>query len=245
MLGATTVGGSKASWADLDILCATALHKDITHRYRSVEALIRNLDHYAKGEPLEACPDSFAYRARKFLQRNTTAVASAAFVLLVITGLITFFVVRLTAARNIAVLEAERTKGLQNFTFNLVNGGDKDAGPSEGLRVDSLIDRGVVEARSLSNEPAVQATLYQTLGVVYQNLGNSIRPKSCCSWLSISVAGCSGSTCPAPLPTMSPRPKSLWACCDPMRLVSMRPNNLFVTVWIQFGAATRRLTLLF
>jgi serine/threonine-protein kinase len=168
---ATTLCARKTSWADLDILCATAMHKDLAQRYRSVEALVRDLDHYAHREPLEARRDTLMYRTRKFVQRHTAAVASTAFVLLVITGPTTFFVVRLTAARNMALLEAERTKRIQNFTFNLVNGGDKDAGPSEGLRVESLIDRGVVEAGSLSNEPTVQATLYQTLGVVYQNLG--------------------------------------------------------------------------
>src|SRR5207302_8589898 len=37
---------SKAAWADLDVLCLTAMHKDQQRRYRSVEALIRDIDHY-------------------------------------------------------------------------------------------------------------------------------------------------------------------------------------------------------
>ena len=61
---------SRASWADLDVLCLTAMHKEAARRYRSVEALIRDLDHYLKGEPLEARPDTLGYRAGKFVRRN-------------------------------------------------------------------------------------------------------------------------------------------------------------------------------
>src|SRR5579859_6358088 len=45
---------SRSAWADLDVLCATAMHKDPQRRYRSVEALIRDVDHYLRAEPLEA-----------------------------------------------------------------------------------------------------------------------------------------------------------------------------------------------
>jgi serine/threonine-protein kinase len=162
---------SKAEWADLDVLCGAAMHKDPARRYRSVEALIRDLDHYFKGEPLESRPDTIAYRLAKFTRRHATAVTASAVVLLTIASLSVFFVVRLTEARNAALRQAARTKRIQSFTFSLFNGGDKDAGPAEDLRVVALVDRGVQEARSLQAEPAVQAELYQTLGVLYQNLG--------------------------------------------------------------------------
>jgi serine/threonine-protein kinase len=55
--------------------------------------------------------------------------------------------------------------------LNLFNGGDKEAGPADNLRVVNLLDRGVQEARSLDREPAVQADLYRTLGGIYQKLG--------------------------------------------------------------------------
>ncbi len=45
-----------SAWADLDVLCLTALHKDVGQRYQSVEALIRDVDRYLKGEPLDARP---------------------------------------------------------------------------------------------------------------------------------------------------------------------------------------------
>ena len=161
----------KAVWADLDVLCATAMHKDPARRYRSADALLRDLDHFFRGEPLEARADTLAYRAAKFIRRNAAPVAVSAAVLLAILWLVIFFVVRLAAARNTALLEAQRTHRIQDFMFNLFNGGDKDTGPAEDLRVVSLIDRGVQEAQSLNSEPAIQAGLFLTLGVVYQNLG--------------------------------------------------------------------------
>src|SRR5437660_8296894 len=37
---------SKIAWADLDVLCLSAMRKDPLRRYRSVEAFIRDVDHY-------------------------------------------------------------------------------------------------------------------------------------------------------------------------------------------------------
>ena len=165
------VRATRAEWADLDVLCAAAMHKDPARRYRSVERLIRDLDHFRNGEPLESRPDTLAYRAAKFARRHAKAVTVSVAVVLAVASLVIFFVVRLAAARNAAVSQAERTKRIQSFMFNLFDGGDKESGPAEDLRVVALIDRGVEEAQSLKADPAVQAELYETLGVEYQNLG--------------------------------------------------------------------------
>ena len=68
------VQASRAAWADLDVLCLTAMQRDPARRYPSVEALIRDLDHHLAGEPLDARPDSFAYRVSKLLRRNARTV---------------------------------------------------------------------------------------------------------------------------------------------------------------------------
>ena len=162
---------AKAAWADLDVLCLTAMHKDPQRRYPSVEALIRDVDHYLKGEPLEARPDTLRYTLGKFVRRNWRAVSAAAAVFAVVVGLVIFYTVRLTRARNAALAEAARTQRIQRFMLNLFQGGDPSAGPADDLRVVTLLDRGVQEARSLDAEPAVQAELCETLGGIYQKLG--------------------------------------------------------------------------
>jgi serine/threonine protein kinase/tetratricopeptide (TPR) repeat protein len=162
---------TKTAWADLDVLCLTAMHKDVARRYRSVEALIRDVDHYLNGEPLEARPDSLGYRAGKFVTRNRRAVSAAALVFTIVVGLVIFFTVRLAKARNAALEEAARTLRIQRFMMNLFQGGDESVGPGDSMRVVTLLDRGAKEAQSLNGDPKVQAELYQTLGTIYDQLG--------------------------------------------------------------------------
>ena len=162
---------SKSQWSDLDVLCLTAMHKDLRRRYGSVEALLRDIDHYLKQEPLEARPDAVGYRASKFVARNMKPLTAAAVVMLALIGIVVFFTLRLARARDAALAEASRTQRIQRFTTNLFQGGDEVAGPAENLKVISLLDRGVQEAQALSSDPEVQAQLYLTLGSIYQQLG--------------------------------------------------------------------------
>ncbi|HEY1422339.1 MAG TPA: serine/threonine-protein kinase, partial [Candidatus Acidoferrum sp.] len=162
---------SKSAWDDLDVLCLTALHKDTQRRYASVEALLRDVEHFSKQEPLDARADTAGYRIGKFVTRNRTKVITATAALMIFASLVIFFTVRLARAKNAALAEAARTQRIQGFMQNLFNGGDDAAGPSDDLRVVALLDRGVSQAQSLSAEPAVQAELYQTLGNIYQQLG--------------------------------------------------------------------------
>lgn len=162
---------SRAEWDDLDVLCLTAMHKDPARRYRTVDALVRDVDRFLAGEALEARPDSFRYRTSKFTRRHWRPLTAAAVVLAVLAGVVIFYTVRLTIARNVAIAGAARTQRIQRFMTNLFEGGDPDAGPSDSLRVVTLIDRGVEQARGLEAEPAVQAELLQTLGTAYRGLG--------------------------------------------------------------------------
>ena len=147
------------------------MHKDLRQRYQSVEALLRDIDHYLKGEPLEARPDTVRYRLGKFVTRNRRSLTVAAAAFVVVAALVMFFAVRLARAHVAALAEAARTQRIQKFMTNLFQGGDAEAGPADNLRVVTLLDRGAQEAQSLNAEPDVQAELYQTLGTLYQNLG--------------------------------------------------------------------------
>ncbi|HEV8613771.1 MAG TPA: serine/threonine-protein kinase [Gemmatimonadales bacterium] len=169
---------SRANWADLDVLCLTAMHKEPARRYATVEALIRDVDHYLAGHPLEARPDALSYRLGKFVRRNRTRVLASALTLAAVIGLVIFYTVRLTGARNAALAEAARTQRVLRFTLNLFEGGDKEVGPADSLRVVTLVDRGLQQAQSLGADPSVQAELYETLGGIYQKLGNLTRADS-------------------------------------------------------------------
>ncbi len=162
----SSVGGR--AWADLDVMCLTAMHKDPERRYATVEALRRDIDHYLDGEPLDARPDSVRYRFGKFIRRNRRAVAATAAALAVVVVLVAFYTIRLSAARDAAVDQAARTQRVQRFMLDLFEGGDVIAGPEEGLLVSELIERGVRAANVLEEDPEIQAELFHTLGGVYR-----------------------------------------------------------------------------
>jgi eukaryotic-like serine/threonine-protein kinase len=112
------------------------------------------------------------------VRRHRKAVAAAAIVLTLIAAEAAVFTIRLTRARNAALAETARTQRIQRFMLDLFGGGDKEAGPAHDLRVVTLIDRGVQEARTLNTEPEVQADLYLTLGGMYEKLGKFDRADS-------------------------------------------------------------------
>ncbi|MEO7684040.1 MAG: serine/threonine-protein kinase, partial [Gemmatimonadaceae bacterium] len=160
------------AWADLDLLCLTAMHKDPQRRYRTVEALTRDVDRFLEHEPLEAHGDSVRYRMAKFATRHRRPLIAGAGALAAVILLVVFYTLRLKDTRNVALAEAARAQRIQQFTLNLFQGGTEDVGPADSLRVVTLVDRGVQEARNLNHEPAIQAQLYETLGSIYQKLGN-------------------------------------------------------------------------
>ena len=165
------IHASRSAWADLDVLCLTAMQRDPVRRYPSVEALIRDLDHHLAGEPLDARPDSLAYRAGKLLRRNARSVLVASAVGVAVLGVTAYSAVRLARARDAVAAQAARTQRIQQFMLQLFEGGTGEVGPSSDVKVVDLVDRGVREAQSLEAEPAVEAELLQTLGGIAQNLG--------------------------------------------------------------------------
>ncbi len=162
---------ANVAWRDLDVICLTAMHEDPTRRYRTVDALLRDLAHALANEPLEARPDTLGYRLAKFVRRNRAAVVAASGALTLVVGLVAFYSLRLATARDAALAEAARAQRTQSFMLSLFAGGDEEAGPASDLRVVSLVERGVREADGLAAEPVVQAEVYGALGGISQQLG--------------------------------------------------------------------------
>jgi len=169
---------SAAAWADLDVLCATAMHPDPQRRYATVDALARDVDHFLHGEPLDARPDGVRYRLGKLARRHRGPLAAAAAVVVGALALVGFYTARLADARDAAVAEAARTERVLGFTTRLFRGDDDMVGPVDSLRVVTLLDRGVRDVASLSAEPSVKAEMLATLGKVYTQLGRFARADS-------------------------------------------------------------------
>jgi len=162
---------TRAEWSDLDALTLKALEPEIDRRYRSVGALLRDLDALEAGRPLDAQPVRLRYIFGKFIRRHGRSISAAAIVILLLAITIVFYTVRLARARDAALHEAARTQRVQQFTENLFYGADKDAGPAMDLRAIDLLDRGRQEAAGLNADPEMKADMEETLGNIYEKLG--------------------------------------------------------------------------
>jgi serine/threonine-protein kinase len=75
---------------DLENICAKALKKAPEERYATVAALADDLRRWRADQPVIARPDSFAYRATKFVRRNRMGVGATAVVFAtLVAGVIT------------------------------------------------------------------------------------------------------------------------------------------------------------
>ena len=75
--------------ADLDAIVLTALRKQPTWRYASVDQLADDIGRYRQGWPIAAKGNGLAYRFRKFVRRQWLPLAStAAVILLLIAGIV-------------------------------------------------------------------------------------------------------------------------------------------------------------
>jgi len=63
---------------DLDNIVLKAMHRDPQRRYQSAAAFAQDIENYLTGLPVQARPDTWTYRAHKFIRRNRVPVTSAA-----------------------------------------------------------------------------------------------------------------------------------------------------------------------
>jgi len=182
---AFTAPVTRSQWADMNVLCLTAMRPEPARRYQSVEAFIRDIDAFLEKRPLDARAGDRSYRLGKFTSRHRMALLYSAATVLLIAGLVVFFTLRLERARNAAVAQAERTERIQRFTSSLFQGGDERAGPGIDMKVATLLQRGTQEVQSLSGDPQMQADMRETLGNIYRRLGN---PQKADELLSAALA---------------------------------------------------------
>ncbi len=97
---------------DLDNIILKALRKEPARRYSTVEQFSEDIHRHLSGLPVTARPDTFSYRASKFINRNKFSVGSAALVALALVGGI--------AGTSWQAVRAERERGLAQKRFGEV-----------------------------------------------------------------------------------------------------------------------------
>jgi tetratricopeptide (TPR) repeat protein len=111
---AGSTGRTRAVRGELDWIVMKALEKDRSRRYETADALARDIEHYLRGEAVEACPPGRAYRMKKFVSRHRPLVLGTALVVLALTGGVvgtTWGLLRALAAEKTAREESLRADG--------------------------------------------------------------------------------------------------------------------------------------
>jgi tetratricopeptide (TPR) repeat protein len=175
---------------DLDWIVMKCLEKDRTRRYQAANELAAELQRYLHNEPVLARPPSAAYRFQKLVRRNRLAFAATAAVgvaLLVGVTATSWQAIRATRAEQqqkqlrqqaeqnalLAQVEAGKSKQVASFLREMLRG----VRPSVALGRDVTVLREIVDRatarldKDLNDQPAVQATLQNTLGQIYRELG--------------------------------------------------------------------------
>ena len=174
---------------ELDWIVMKALEKDRTRRYETANGLARDIERYLIGEPVEASPVSTTYRMKKFAMKHRLLLASAAgFLALLMAGILVagWQAMRARRAEAIAFEQRDRAdteaataraviefiqKDLlgQASAENQARPGQK---PDPDLKVRTALDRAAAKIpNAFPNEPLVQASIRETIGSAYTDLG--------------------------------------------------------------------------
>jgi tetratricopeptide (TPR) repeat protein len=160
---------------DLDTIVLTAMQKDQSRRYGSVEQLEADVRRHVAGLPLAAHPESRLSRARKFARRHRIGVTTAAGValLLVAFGVVsTVQSIRIRAQAARITVERDRAEQVSGFLAGLFRISDPYAGAARGLSAREILDSGAVRIdRELAGQPDARAQMLLEMGRAYFGLG--------------------------------------------------------------------------
>jgi non-specific serine/threonine protein kinase/serine/threonine-protein kinase len=159
---------------DLDNIVLKALKKEPERRYSSAENLAEDIRRHQEGLPVLARPDTFSYRAEKFIKRNRAGVLAGSLILLAILGgvVATFWQAR--------VAQAERAKAERRFNDvrQLANSFLFEFSPKiENLPGSTparelLVRRALEYLDNLSKEAGDDAELQRELAKAYEKVGD-------------------------------------------------------------------------
>lgn len=167
---------------DLDNIVAKALKKNVAERYTSVAAFADDLQRYLKHEPVSARPDSFGYRASRFIRRNRVAVGlSTVAMLAIIAGTTATLIQARTARRqrDEALRERDRANRIAEFMTGMFKVSDPGERVGNAVPAREVLDKASKDISSgLSKDPELQGRMMQVMGVAYLNLGLYSRAQS-------------------------------------------------------------------
>ena len=160
---------------DLDSITLKALRKEPERRYPTVAALRDDLRRWREGLPVEARPDSAAYRLRRFVGRHRVPVAAATLAFLGVSASAVLAGVQYRRAQREAAqarFERDRAQGVIGFLTGLFEWADPNRARGADVTARELLAAGTARVDSVfGGDPDLQAELYGTIAPVYTLLG--------------------------------------------------------------------------
>ena len=160
---------------DLDNILLKALRKEPERRYASVEQFSEDIHRFLSGLPVIARKDSVRYRAGKFVYRHKGGVAATVAILaLLVAAVVVSAWLAVRASR--AEQEARAVNDfLQNDLLAQASANRQarpNTKPDPDLKVRTALDRAAARiAGKFGNQPLVEASIRQTMGDTYKELG--------------------------------------------------------------------------
>lgn len=157
---------------DLDNIVLKAMHRDPNRRYQTAAALSLDIQNYLEGRPVEARPDTWTYRAGKFLVRNSWAVAGIVASVLMIGTIIAFYTARLAEERDLAQRERTAADGVAEFMIDVFRRANPNERRGAEVTVRDALDAAASRIdRDLINQPRLRLSLMRKMGQSYSGLG--------------------------------------------------------------------------
>jgi len=167
---------------DLDTLVLTALAAEPQRRYATAQQLGDDIERYLRNQPLKARPDTWRYRARKFLRRHRVGAALAATALFLVVGAAVSLAVlalrlrderdRSAAAQDRAEYQRKAAERVAQFLGRLFEGANPNPADGAAPTLRDVLDRGAADiGEQLQDDPPVQARLLVLMANAYRQLG--------------------------------------------------------------------------
>ena len=187
---------------DLDNIVAKALKKEPRERYASVTAFADDLRRYLANQPVSARPDSFAYRATKFVQRNRLPVAlsslAAAATLAGLAGTILQWR-HAAEQRDFALRQVARVEAVNDLTgfllYNAAPSGKPFTAPELLARGEKIVERETSNASrsdllvaigrdysTLDAQADGQRVLARAYALSRSDPDPAVRTRAACAW---------------------------------------------------------------
>lgn len=160
--------------SDLDVIALKALRKEPERRYQSVAELGGDVRSFLEGRPISARPDSWSYRAGKFVARNPYAVAAFTCAALALGAFAITTAVqsrRLEGERDRARRERDNAQWLARFLTGVFRISDPREGAGEKVTARELLDRGARQVEGGSGNPELRSLMGAVISRAYFGLG--------------------------------------------------------------------------